>query len=112
MSFQGEFKLKRHRQGCGRLASSLDIETTAEGVETPDQLEIVRCEGCTSAQGFFFYPPMSAGQVNSLLGFLQSPPTRGCPLCRMPEHFPSVGWLPTRRDGFMRFTIRHFGHAA
>jgi diguanylate cyclase (GGDEF)-like protein/PAS domain S-box-containing protein len=39
------------------LGESLGISTTAEGVETPEQLERLRAEGCTEAQGFLFSPP-------------------------------------------------------
>jgi diguanylate cyclase (GGDEF)-like protein len=49
------------------LGSSLDIVTTAEGVETQNQLEILRTEGCTDVQGFFFSPPKSAAETKGLL---------------------------------------------
>ena len=34
------------------LAKSLDIKTTAEGVETQEQLELLRAAGCNQVQGF------------------------------------------------------------
>jgi EAL domain-containing protein (putative c-di-GMP-specific phosphodiesterase class I) len=37
-----------------RLGSSLGMSTTAEGVETEEQLEILRAEGCMQVQGFLF----------------------------------------------------------
>ena len=49
------------------LGSSLNIVTTAEGVETQNQLEILRTEGCTDVQGYFFSPPKSAVETKSLL---------------------------------------------
>jgi diguanylate cyclase (GGDEF)-like protein len=39
------------------LGSSLGIATTAEGVETKEQVQRVREEGCTEMQGYFFSPP-------------------------------------------------------
>lgn len=39
------------------LARTLDVTTTVEGVETVEQLEILRAEGCTSAQGYLFGRP-------------------------------------------------------
>ena len=39
------------------LARSLNIATTAEGVETPQQLEAL---GCTEMQGYLFSTPVSA----------------------------------------------------
>jgi EAL domain-containing protein (putative c-di-GMP-specific phosphodiesterase class I) len=41
------------------LSASLGITTTAEGVETKEQLDRVRAEGCTEVQGFFTGRPMS-----------------------------------------------------
>ena len=55
------------------LGSSLGIETTAEGVETIDQLEQLRKEGCTSVQGYLFSQPRPAAEVRSLLATLVAP---------------------------------------
>ncbi|WP_172190939.1 putative bifunctional diguanylate cyclase/phosphodiesterase [Microcoleus asticus] len=40
------------------LASSLELEATAEGVETQEQLIILRFLGCNSYQGYFFSRPL------------------------------------------------------
>ncbi len=50
------------------LGRSLGLETTVEGVETEDQLDIVRGEGCTEVQGFLFSPPLPASSIGKLLG--------------------------------------------
>ena len=39
------------------LAKTLGMTTTAEGVETAEQLAIVRAEGCSEMQGYFFSKP-------------------------------------------------------
>ena len=49
------------------LGISLGIATTAEGVETEEQLSRLRAEGCTELQGFLFSPPRPAGEVMGLL---------------------------------------------
>ena len=49
------------------LASRLGVETTAEGIETEEQLEIVRAEGCTEAQGHLFALPRPAKDIEHLL---------------------------------------------
>jgi EAL domain-containing protein (putative c-di-GMP-specific phosphodiesterase class I) len=49
------------------LARSLSIKTTAEGVETREQLEQLRAEGCTEVQGFLFSPARPAASVPGLL---------------------------------------------
>jgi diguanylate cyclase (GGDEF)-like protein len=45
------------------LANSLNITTTAEGIETLDQLKLVRETGCTEAQGYLFSVPRPLTEV-------------------------------------------------
>lgn len=42
------------------LAGSLGIRSTAEGVETQDQIDSVLAEGCSELQGFYFSRPQAA----------------------------------------------------
>ena len=49
------------------LGASLGISTTAEGVETSEQLDRLRAEGCTEAQGYLFSPPCPAADIAPLL---------------------------------------------
>jgi predicted signal transduction protein with EAL and GGDEF domain len=49
------------------LARGLQMATTAEGVETPEQLEALRAYGCTAAQGYLFSRPLPAADVRELL---------------------------------------------
>jgi EAL domain-containing protein (putative c-di-GMP-specific phosphodiesterase class I) len=44
-------------QAVVRLAKVLRVRTTAEGVETEEQLNLVRAAGCTEMQGYLFSPP-------------------------------------------------------
>ncbi|HUP06572.1 MAG TPA: EAL domain-containing protein [Caldimonas sp.] len=54
------------RAVCG-LARSLGATTTAEGVETDDQLRQIADEGCTEVQGYIFSRPLPAGEIPGLL---------------------------------------------
>ena len=45
------------------LGRSLEIVTTAEGVETEEQLELLRAAGCTQAQGYLFGRPIPVTDV-------------------------------------------------
>jgi diguanylate cyclase (GGDEF)-like protein len=45
------------------LGRELNMVTVAEGVETSEQLELVRAAGCTQAQGFLFSRPLPASQL-------------------------------------------------
>ena len=56
-----------------RLGSNLGMTTIAEGVETAEQLEILRAEGCTQVQGFLFSRPKPAAEI---LKMLQAPTLR------------------------------------
>ncbi len=47
-------------QAVTRLGASLGITTTAEGVETEEQLRHLRAEGCDEAQGCLLGAPMPA----------------------------------------------------
>jgi EAL domain-containing protein (putative c-di-GMP-specific phosphodiesterase class I) len=49
------------------LAAGLGMKTTAEGVETRDQLEILKAEGCTEMQGFLFSEALRAPDLDRLL---------------------------------------------
>lgn len=46
-----------------RLAKALRLDTTAEGVETKEQMVMLRALGCDDVQGFLISRPMPAGQV-------------------------------------------------
>ena len=46
------------------LAQSLDIATTAEGVETVDQYRLLRLAGVTSLQGYLFKRPGPAAEID------------------------------------------------
>jgi diguanylate cyclase (GGDEF)-like protein len=48
------------------LANSLNMTTTAEGVETREQLDLVRRLGCTEVQGFFYSRPVSSGELSMM----------------------------------------------
>jgi diguanylate cyclase (GGDEF)-like protein len=50
------------------LGKSLNMVTTAEGVETLDQLTRLRAEGCTEVQGYLFSQPRPASEVPAMLG--------------------------------------------
>ena len=49
------------------LSSNLGIVTTAEGVETPAQLEQLLAEGCDQVQGYLFSRPVPAKDVAGIL---------------------------------------------
>lgn len=49
------------------LATKLGMSTTAEGVETAQQLAIVYLQGCTEAQGYYISKPLAGPTVRPFL---------------------------------------------
>jgi len=49
------------------LADNLGLDVIAEGIETVDQLSIIRELGCRRGQGFYFSRPIRSSQVQGLL---------------------------------------------
>ena len=49
------------------LGASLGMSTVAEGVETRDQLDRIRAEGCTAAQGYLISRPLHASAARSFI---------------------------------------------
>jgi diguanylate cyclase (GGDEF)-like protein/PAS domain S-box-containing protein len=49
------------------LCQSLEMRTTAEGVETECQFAALARAGCDEAQGFYFSPPRPAGEIPAMV---------------------------------------------
>ena len=49
------------------LAKGLGMSATAEGVETVEQLEVIKSEGCTEMQGYLFSKPLPADEIERLI---------------------------------------------
>jgi EAL domain-containing protein (putative c-di-GMP-specific phosphodiesterase class I) len=54
-------------RGIVELANGLGMTTTAEGVETPEQLYVLRTYGCTHGQGYLFSRPLPAAEIAAML---------------------------------------------
>ncbi|WP_367846689.1 putative bifunctional diguanylate cyclase/phosphodiesterase [Rhodoferax sp. WC2427] len=50
-----------------QLAQALHLETTAEGVETAAQFDLLRRMGCAQAQGYWIAQPMDAAQARRFM---------------------------------------------
>ncbi|WP_157182259.1 sensor domain-containing protein [Methylobacterium sp. WSM2598] len=72
------------------LGAGLGITTTAEGVETRGQLELLREAGCAEVQGYLISPPLPRGEIRALLA-------RDAPVPARPH--PARTAAPRRRAG-------------
>jgi diguanylate cyclase (GGDEF)-like protein len=53
--------------GILSLGGALGLDTVAEGVETPEQLELLRAMGCGFAQGYLFSAPLTVEAIDAAL---------------------------------------------
>jgi diguanylate cyclase (GGDEF)-like protein/PAS domain S-box-containing protein len=53
-------------QAVVNIAAARDMTTTAEGVETKQQLELLRALGCAEMQGYLFSQPKPAAEIKQL----------------------------------------------
>lgn len=54
------------------LAKNMGLTVTAEGVETKEQLEVLRALGCNEVQGYLFSKPVPLDELEQMLTFRKS----------------------------------------
>jgi len=79
------------------LGRSLGIRTTAEGVETERQAEMLKIEGCTELQGYLFGRPKRPADLVEAGILKKRPPA-------VPDQSETVT-LPARHDGSLRRVV-------
>ena len=81
------------------LAHALGMETTAEGVETLDELDLVRLHGCSHVQGFIYDRPLDAATAKERLASGLMAVARGPRAARAP-----------RQTMLRKVVLEHGGH--
>jgi EAL domain-containing protein (putative c-di-GMP-specific phosphodiesterase class I) len=71
-------------QAVVNIAAARHMTTTAEGVETEQQRDLLRALGCSEMQGYLFSPPKPAADIKPLLFAHRAPPVAASP-SRMPK---------------------------
>ncbi len=71
-------------QAVVALGATLGLRTTAEGVETEEQMHRLVAQGCADAQGFLIARPVAAAEVRATIDRLRATPARLTP----PESSP------------------------
>ena len=72
------------------IAAERHMTTTAEGIETEQQRELLRGLGCSEMQGYLFSPPKPAAEIRPLLHPAREP-TKPLPLSRGRTRMPAAG---------------------
>ena len=74
-SFVGEMEQREENRklvhAMINLAHNLSLEVVAEGVETPEQLALLRSFGCDQAQGYLISHPLALPELLDYLMFGQ-----------------------------------------
>lgn len=73
-----KWQLRTILESAIRMAHRLGLTTVAEGVETQEELDLLRALGCKYAQGYLISPPMPA---HALLSWVVNEQQRLCSLC-------------------------------
>jgi diguanylate cyclase (GGDEF)-like protein len=97
------------------LAQRLGLQVVAEGIETADQLQLMRSMRCPYGQGHFFSVPVDPAGAVALLTSVAPPPVEGVALARpaVPVHpIPSMPVIETTRPARGRTTWLLAGAAA
>ncbi|MFJ2862440.1 EAL domain-containing protein [Kitasatospora sp. NPDC087314] len=55
-------------EGIVRIADTLDVQVIAEGIEHPEQRDLLATMGCPLGQGYLFAHPLTAPQARALVG--------------------------------------------
>ena len=66
----GEVRQLRSRELVRTIVTmglNLDLQVIAEGIETREELDLVRQLGCTHAQGYLYSRPVPAGECTTYL---------------------------------------------
>jgi EAL domain-containing protein (putative c-di-GMP-specific phosphodiesterase class I) len=68
-----------------QVGHDLGIEVVAEGIERPEQLELLRAMGCGLGQGYLVARPMAAREIEALAAARQDPGSGGAGLGGLAE---------------------------
>jgi diguanylate cyclase (GGDEF)-like protein len=82
------------------LGVSFGMTTTAEGVETEEQMRCLNLEGCIEAQGYLYSKPVPADEIVGLLESLANRGSRAAALVAMRQEVSRVAaaTVPSRID--------------
>jgi len=89
------------------LAEALNMDTTAEGVETLDELELVRLLGCSHIQGYIYHKPLDVEDATKLVGGNLAAEADGPKSARVPRQVLLRRVIVLHRDHRLTANIRN-----
>jgi len=92
------------------LAEALGMETTAEGVETLDELDLVRHLGCSHVQGFIYDMPLSFDQATTRLATGLNAIAKGPRSARAARHTMLRKVIMEHGGNQYKATVRNVSH--
>jgi hypothetical protein len=93
------------------LAEALSMDTTAEGVETLDELELVRLLGCSHVQGYIYFQPLDAEAASELMEGNLSAEADGPKAARTPRQVLLRRISVLHRDNRLTANIRNISES-
>ena len=67
--FDGDYQHASFFQAVAAMAKMLNMKVVAEGIETSEQADLCLESKCDLIQGFYYFKPMEAGPIESLLSY-------------------------------------------
>ena len=89
------------------LAEALSMDTTAEGVETLDELELVRLLGCSHIQGYIYHEAIDADEAKQLVAGNLAAEADGPQAARTPRQVLLRRVTVLHRDNRLTANIRN-----
>ncbi|MEM7700347.1 MAG: EAL domain-containing protein [Pseudomonadota bacterium] len=89
------------------LAEALNMDTTAEGVETLDELELVRLLGCSHIQGYIYHKPLNTEDATKLVQGNLAAEAEGPKSARVPRQVLLRRVVVLHRDKRLTANIRN-----
>ena len=78
------------------LAQTLGMDVVAEGVETKEQLALLRQLGCEYGQGYYFSKPVNAAEAERIISDIyERPREEGAPELVINDRVKSMRLIPT-----------------
>lgn len=81
-------------EGITRIADTLDVQVIAEGIEHPEQRDLLAAMGCPLGQGYLFAHPLTADQARAFIAEWPAPAATVTPVATAAPAAPVTAVSP------------------